>query len=279
MGFTYSFIDNKSYGVDDINGLAANLVGAGVTPFVSKSSYTPSYLNSLTSALTTKGTQLDGCKCTKTSTGYVKVSQGIIFFENGVCLSVDSSGYSVYVSSTANGYIVAQYDVNLQKATISFKTEMPEEGQFVKLADIVNGNVVDSRTFARSKFGSIGANAIVNTNFVYCDPELVTNEKKILSSYVYEYRIAKLSGIDFSVFNYVISGYYYSRMDHISIFDLKSKKFLVYNSDDKSFKKNYVRINDTFVFEENTLFYHIGLNDAGINITPGNTMDMPLILC
>lgn len=279
MGFTYSFIDNKSYGVDDINGLAANLVGAGITPFVSKSSYTPSYLNSLTSALTTKGTQLDGCKCTKTSTGYVKVSQGIIFFENGVCLSVDSSGYSVYVSSTANGYIVAQYDVNLQKATISFKTEMPEEGQFVKLADIVNGNVVDSRTFARSKFGSIGANATTTAYFTACQYEYIGNNGK------YEYRIGSLTGIDFSVFNYIITGDVISSTGYNRIFDLKKNLFIQFEyfsgSNEITFITKEQIYNAKFVLEGNNLHLHQLSNttlNQGYNIGE-KIEEFPLIIC
>ena len=40
MAFLYSFSDDILYGTDDINSITARLMGAGVSPFDKKESYT-----------------------------------------------------------------------------------------------------------------------------------------------------------------------------------------------------------------------------------------------
>lgn len=237
MGFTYSFVDNKSYGVDDINGIVSSLVGAGVAPFTSKSSYTPSEINSLTSAVVTKGVQLDGCKCIKLGTTSVKISQGIVFFENGVTLTVDSSGYTISISSNATGYIIAEYDVSLQTAKIGFKSTLPASGIFVKLARLASGELIDERKFCRAKFGSIGKNACLFTYPKTCHPQLHT--PNIFDSSYETYITAKLVGVDLSVFNYLVSGYRYkSNTGNLVLFDLKANKFIEYNPNIPEFRQS-----------------------------------------
>ena len=85
----HSFIDNALYGTEDVNNITKNLVGAGIAPFPTKDTYTAEDLNGLTSALVGSGTSLDGCKCTVSGTT-VTVAPGIIYFSNGVVMTVDS---------------------------------------------------------------------------------------------------------------------------------------------------------------------------------------------
>ena len=97
MSITYSFTDNVSYGTEDINAIAKDLTGAGVAPFPTQDTYSTSDLNALTEALVSSGVSLGGCLCEKTD-NVVTVSQGIIFFENGVRMNVDSEGYVLAVT-------------------------------------------------------------------------------------------------------------------------------------------------------------------------------------
>ncbi len=167
MGIKYSFIDNAVYGVDDINDITRSVVGAGVAPFVSKDSYNVSDLNVLTSALVEAGTQLDGCKCSVENAGTtemtIKVSQGIIFFESGVRMTVDEEGYTIPITPNTAGHVFAHYNPSLQKADIVFGAELPTDGEYVNLAKIsADGKISDKRAFARSKVGTLGENCVVS---------------------------------------------------------------------------------------------------------------------
>ncbi len=167
MGIKYSFVDNAVYGTEDINDITKSITGAGVAPFISKDSYNVSDLNALTSALVESGTQLDGCKCSVENAGTpemtIKVSQGIIFFESGVRMTVDEEGYIVSVTPSTAGYVFAHYNPSLQKADIVFGTELPTDGEYVKLAKIsADGTISDKRAFARSKVGTLGENCVVS---------------------------------------------------------------------------------------------------------------------
>ncbi|MBE7024242.1 MAG: hypothetical protein E7412_07250, partial [Ruminococcaceae bacterium] len=96
MAILYSFLDNVSYGTDDINNITRRLVGAGVAPFPAKDSYSTSDLNLLTEAVAASGVMLDGCKCSllcNGDTNEISVAQGIVYFDNGATLEVDSEGF------------------------------------------------------------------------------------------------------------------------------------------------------------------------------------------
>ncbi len=162
MGIKYSFVDNEIYGTEDINEIAQCLTGAGVMPFLTKESYSTSDLNSVAAALVSDGASLDGCKCTVKNAGTadmsIKVAQGIIFFESGVRLIIDSAGYSVEVLPNTAGYVLAHYSPSLQRADIVFAEELPADGEYVELAQLDEyGSCEDLRVFARSKVATMGS--------------------------------------------------------------------------------------------------------------------------
>lgn len=205
MGIKYSFVDSELYGTDDINDIARCLTGAGVMPFLSKDSYSTSDLNSIAEALVSSGTSLDGCKCTVENAGtadmQVKISQGIIFFEGGVRLIVDSEGYSIAISPNTSGYVFAHYSPSLQIADIKFATKLPTDGEYVELARLwADGAITGARSFARSKVGTMGRNVMFNSAFTKVTP--VEPAEKPFSNWKYSIITAKLQGIDVSKFNY-----------------------------------------------------------------------------
>ena len=212
MGIKYSFVDNAVYGIEDINDITKSIVGAGIAPFVSKDSYNVSDLNVLTSALVEAGTQLDGCKCSVENAGTtemtVKVSQGVIFFESGVRMTVDEEGYTVSVTPNTAGYVFAHYNPSLQKADIVFDAELPTDGEYVNLAKIsADGTISDKRDFARSKVGTLGENCAVS----------------FTASSENNYRY---SG-DLSRFNYaLLLGVYSSGYTYYGAFDISAGKMI-----------------------------------------------------
>lgn len=229
MAITYSFADNTVYGTEDINDITKSLVGAGVAPFVSKDSYNVSDLNAMTSALVGTGVQLEGCKCTVQNKGTqsmsVFVAQGIVFFENGVRLTVDSNGYTIAVSPNTAGVVYAYYNQALQTADIMFAKSLPDSGEYVQLAKIsVDGTLSDKREYARAKIATMGSNVafegkLVQTEYTsYKDSDLVIGHKR--------YAVGTVDA-DISGFNYAIASY----SDHRCIFDLKKNIFFlaVYN--------------------------------------------------
>lgn len=198
MAIKYSFVDSETYGTEDINDIARSLVGAGVAPFIAKDSYNVSDLNVLTSALVGAGAQLDGCKCMQTGNA-VTVSQGIIYFESGVTLTVDSLGYTVELTSNTAGYIYAYYSPTLQKADILFAEELPADGEYVLLAEISEaGAITDKRIFAQSKVATLGGNCVYEVDVTMGVPEGVELPSEAEAMYAY------IDGVEFSKFNYII---------------------------------------------------------------------------
>lgn len=155
--FRYTFVNDTVYSTDDINDITKNLTGAGIAPFQTKDSYTEEDLNGLTAALTTSGTAGDSCRCTKDG-NTVKIAEGILYFENGVTLTVDSAGYSVDVPKNSEGYVYAHFDTVTNTADIVFAEELPASGYHVTLAEVSSaGELTDRRTYARSRVPSFGA--------------------------------------------------------------------------------------------------------------------------
>ncbi len=203
MGIKYSFVDSVLYGTEDINDIARSLVGAGIAPFLSKDSYNTSDLNALTQAIASQGVQLDGCKVklenVSTADMIAAIGQGIVFFENGVRLEVDSDGYFVAVTPNVAGYIFAHFSTSLQVASIQFAEELPDDGEYVLLAQVSDsGEVFDKRVYARSKLATLGKNITKVTSF-----EAVTPED--ISVYPYAiYVVGEVKDADTSQYNYAI---------------------------------------------------------------------------
>lgn len=201
MGIKYSFVDSVVYGTEDVNDITRCITGAGIAPFLTKDSYAVSDLNALTEALVEAGTSLDGCKCVAYNAGTaemsINIAQGIIFFDSGVRLELDADGYSIKVEPNTPGYVFANYSPALQKADIVFAAELPQDGETVVLAKVLqNGLVRDMRSFARSKVATVGANACVKLPFERLSEPVLYNEGRYIT--------AKASGIDLSRFNYAV---------------------------------------------------------------------------
>ncbi|MDO4743923.1 MAG: hypothetical protein Q4A86_00885 [Clostridia bacterium] len=204
MGLTYSFVDNVAYGPEDINDITRSLTGAGVAPFVSKDSYNVSDLNVMTSALVGTGVELDGCKCSIKNAGTegmaVTVAKGIVFFESGARMTVDEEGYVLYIIPNVAGWVYAYYNPALQKANIEFSSELPTDGEYVLLAEVLaDGSIMDKRAYAKSKVATMGKNVSLTIPFTAMEKTFIREDSG--SRY---FAVARASGVDSSKFNYAL---------------------------------------------------------------------------
>lgn len=161
---------NNVYGVDDVNAIVSNLVGAGIAPFPSGDTYDVSELNSLTSALVAEGTSLDGLKVSFAD-NKIHIAQGIGYFENGATIVVDADGEGLDYSVAETLYVYAEYNQALN--TCVFQTSESEPSDDIGIYTLMlatiaaDGSVEDKRTFAQSKVASLGKNE--SRNYVIVD--------------------------------------------------------------------------------------------------------------
>lgn len=154
---------DNTYGVDDVNAIVSNLVGAGVAPFPSGDTYDVSELNSLTSALVAEGTSLDGLKVSFAD-NKIHIAQGIGYFENGATIVVDSDGEELDYNVAETLYVYAQYNQALN--TCGFYTSESEPssstGIYVLILATIaaDGTVTDKRVIAQSKIATLGKNVM-----------------------------------------------------------------------------------------------------------------------
>lgn len=222
MGISYTFVDGKTYGTDDINAIAGRLTGAGIAPFPSKDLYNTSDLNLLTASLASEGASLDGCRCVLYGVGTadmrVVVEPGIVFFLSGLTLEVDEKKYMVPITPNVSGYVFAHYNKSLQVSDIVFAQALPTSGEYVLLAEIKqNGEITDRRVFARSKIATLGANLMQPAQFVVLEEPILEGTQgsfKILLT-------QKLEGVNLSKFNYAFLSVYKQR----GFYNLENGKF------------------------------------------------------
>ncbi len=153
---------SPTYGASDLNDAIANLVGAGIAPFLSKSSYSTADLNDLTKTLVIPGVNFNGLKVSyDVQTQTASIGQGIGYFRNGATVVVDSEGISVSAALPATGryiFIYCLYDENLNTCSFLCSPTYPEttNGQYTLMLGELNsvGEVKDIRSFARMKVAS-----------------------------------------------------------------------------------------------------------------------------
>ena len=155
MAYTESFMDNATYGASDINGIIQKLSTQGISVEFEDilndgTNYTPSDLNKLYSAIVSSGVTKDGCKVVM-SEGNAKVSAGTIVFADGSTLTVDNSGVVLTVAPGVKNYVYAVAQPSLNHNYLKCEVTEPT-GDYVMLAEVLNGIVTDKRKFAASKF-------------------------------------------------------------------------------------------------------------------------------
>ena len=85
MSYTYKFMDNAYYGIEDLNNLVKNFTTGGVNVYSS----TSGQLNDMTAALVGSGTQMwnEACKASIYNS-QIKLNPGVVFFDDGLSLKL-----------------------------------------------------------------------------------------------------------------------------------------------------------------------------------------------
>lgn len=89
------FVNNKTYGADDINKVLAHLTTQGVSTFVDTGDALMD-LDTAMSNLASEGAQVydnSGCKVVSAGNGFYKISKGCYWLASGACIIFDDEGY------------------------------------------------------------------------------------------------------------------------------------------------------------------------------------------
>ena len=149
MGYSYSFIDNQTYGTEDINKAFSRLTTKGITPYPTDENLINA-MNTITSEITESGIDFDSYHCRVSIVGdTINISSGTAFFENGVSMVIDEDGATLPYQPEV--YVYLYHDINLNSCYPTSSETLPESN-YVPLAYIDNtGNIKDIRIFAKSK--------------------------------------------------------------------------------------------------------------------------------
>lgn len=148
MSYTYSFMDNAYYGIEDLNNLVKSFTTGGVNVY----SGTSGQLNDMTAALVGSGTQSwsDACKAVIYNS-QIKLNPGVVFFDDGSSLTIESGGEIL-----PNGrYIYIKKDGENSRPVSS---STPPSSNDIPIAEYANGTLTDKRKFAKSKVAGFGVN-------------------------------------------------------------------------------------------------------------------------
>lgn len=170
MGYKYSFMDNETYGADDINAAISRLTTKGVTVYPTDQNLIDA-MNGVISAVATPGVDYNQYSCVVSKENKnIKISPGTVFFENGVTMVIDSDG--IILPLEYNVYVYLYYD-KIKNSCYPCASEDIPENNYVLLAYIdETGNIKDMREYAVSK---LAPNSEIKTFSFTCDVSYSTN--------------------------------------------------------------------------------------------------------
>ena len=127
MSYTYDFMDNVTYGTDDINKIRGSLMSKGVIPET-----------------------VNSCKVVANGTGQIKILTGEAVFANGVRIEITSDETLSYTTGSTN-YVYLEYSSTLNKCEPKVSTSAPASDR-IKLATISStGAITDTREVSNLK--------------------------------------------------------------------------------------------------------------------------------
>ena len=156
MSYTFTFMDNATYGASDVNGALALLVTSGIAdPFTDGVPYNASKLNEIVHGMALPGVvpETDAtCKCTiDTDAKTVHIAPGTAFFNDGSRITFDIEGETLPYTEGVKQYVylLAAPEENRNYPVCS---AAEPSGDYVMLAEIsADGTLTDKRTYAKGK--------------------------------------------------------------------------------------------------------------------------------
>lgn len=157
MGYKCSFLDNETYGADDVSAAFSRLTTAGVLAYPERDTVAQS-LDALTAEVVSSGVgEFGGLEVSVTDDGVI-IGEGAAFFESGVSIEVDSEGILLETTVAETTYVALRYEEEFNRVVPVLSAEEPE-GDVVILAKIdADGTIYDMRSYASSKVAPNTAN-------------------------------------------------------------------------------------------------------------------------
>lgn len=147
------FTDNQTVTAADLNQVAIDLGKPTFANFVDNTAYNIDKLNEITSAIVGAGIAIgigNACKCTM-SNGNISIDTGLIFFNSGAKIRLDTAQTIEYTTSAEKQYVYAYNDTALNNISIVIDTEAPTASMdTVMLCTVTDGNLTDSREFSKA---------------------------------------------------------------------------------------------------------------------------------
>lgn len=175
MGISYSFMDNCTYGADDINSVFSKLTTQGVSTFLYSDGDNPLIsLNDAVSSIASPGVEyynFDACRITyDEENNKYYIAQGNAFMYDGAIVTIDAEGYditdevnNIRLVSESDIYVCFYRDVanNCVSVSVSESDEVINKEEAVPLA-IIQGteNIKDLREFATTRLAACSGNTI-----------------------------------------------------------------------------------------------------------------------
>lgn len=162
----YSFMDNAVYGADDINAAFARLTTKGVSLYKDNSgSVTVAQeLNHAFANYASRGVEIynpTACMVIKKSDGSFAVKPGTAIMGNGSMVTVTEEEV-LSVSASGTHYIYFDVNTAFNRIDLVCSEKPPSGSDFVMLASVESGKVVDRREFAKTKLAPSLANLYIS---------------------------------------------------------------------------------------------------------------------
>lgn len=154
---TDSIMDNQNLTADILNAVSVDLGGDDLS-FTTTEKFGADKLNRITADLTGAGILHCGDNCrVMIANGNVYVKSGIIVFADGKKKSIESD---TLICSVHDCKIYAVNNIQENKIEIITADDFPLTGDFVKLASVSNGAVIDCRSVSIAKVSGLGTRAM-----------------------------------------------------------------------------------------------------------------------
>lgn len=159
MAYKYSFLDNETYGVSDINRAFSAMTSAGVLPYTQTSTIAADF-DAAAAATFIEGVGYFGesLRVYKTDNTHIFINNGNAIFASGAMIFVDSDGISLEFTPDSVNYVYIEHNDNLNYIQPKVSLSAPPQGAIPLATISQDGIITDTRTFGMTRYIPNSAN-------------------------------------------------------------------------------------------------------------------------
>lgn len=229
MSIIYSFFDNQTIGVDELNKITSRLMSEGIV----REPSSVKDLNNFVSDVATTGVVPETVESLKVTAqnGVLTINKGTAIFQNGTVIQLTEAETMPYLTNEKQ-YVYLISDMSANKAYADVLSGEAEFENKILLAEIENGEVSDKRMYSRGKLAYYGS-ADINNNVFLEEDNIEEKYEKDDEGYI-NYKI----DINADMYKY------------LQIFDKNSFNFTRYNINDGTFLSFGYGLNSYYTLNE-----------------------------